>query len=68
MGASLDFRGSHRTTEGGCSSEFLSWPDRGFHRLHGFAGWLTLVEPKAALHVDVQEIVELAIREQVPSG
>lgn len=67
VGTSLDFRGSHRTAEGGCSSEFVSWPNRDFHPLHGFPGLLTLVEPKAILHVDTQEMAGLAIREQVTS-
>lgn len=60
VGASLAFRGSHRATAEGCPHVFLNWPNRGFPCL---AGLLTLVEPKATLHVEVQGMADLGARE-----
>lgn len=68
--AFLDFRGSRRTAEGGCrnwgvrgSNKFVRCPDIGFCSLHCLEGLLTLVEPKAVVHVKVHEMIDLATKE-----
>lgn len=63
VGASLAFRGSQRATAEGSPCVFLSWPNRGFHPFPCLAGLLTLVEPKATLHVEVQGMADLDARE-----
>lgn len=45
------------------SNKFVRCPDIGFCSLHCLEGLLTLVEPKAVVHVKVHEMIDLATKE-----
>lgn len=53
--------------EWGGLSEFASWRNEGFHSLCCLTGLLILVEPKATLHVEVQGMADVAIKEPLTS-